>query len=364
MSLNLQAQGALRWPHWQRLAERWWRRWVYALTGLALGFFVLWLLQPEVAENHAQAQQAVAGLQQQLDTLSRTASKPPEPAPTSLIQRYWTHLPDAARQGQLWTDWQQVLAAHGLRLQSLQPVALGGFAASASTAGGSEQRSSLPHQAAALRVRGRFEDWTRLWAACAEAGPVCSLDRIRVAATEQASEVQIEVVLRLWMRPGEAAQTAQGGANAPEAAALAQQTDWTAPLLQTFGPHSGLALFVSDTPVGADMALRPAQPPATSASNESPAAAGLEALPQDPRQWPLARVRLAGLWQQGPERQAILSAGTQWARVSRGQRVTLEGHRVVAITDRGVSLRLASGPVIQLDWQAPVSDVKSTGGEP
>ena len=75
-----------------------------------------------------------------------------------------------------------------------------------------------------------------------------------------------------------------------------------------------------------------------------------EILSDDPQQWPLARLRLLGLWQQGPERLAILAAGPHWVRVSPGQRVTREGHRVVAITDAGVSLRLAQTPLLQLGW--------------
>ncbi len=73
-------------------------------------------------------------------------------------------------------------------------------------------------------------------------------------------------------------------------------------------------------------------------------------LTEDPRQWPLSRVRLVGLLQQGESRQAILTAGGHWARVSPGQRVTQEGHRVVAITHDGVSLRLAQGAQFTLDW--------------
>jgi Tfp pilus assembly protein PilP len=59
---------------------------------------------------------------------------------------------------------------------------------------------------------------------------------------------------------------------------------------------------------------------------------------------------LVGLLQQGDSRQAILTAGGHWARVIEGQRVTQEGHRVVAITDVGVSLRLAQGAQFALDW--------------
>lgn len=357
MSAQLKALGALGWPHWRRLAERWWRRWVYALTGLVLGFGGLWLLRPEVSEAHAQAEQAAAHLQQQWAKLTPATPKPPDQALTRQLQRHLASLPAWADQAQLWTDWQQVLAAHGLRLQSLQPVAA---PPSASTDGRSEAHTGLPHQAAALRVRGRFEDWTRLWAACAEAGPVCSLDRIRVAATEQADDVQIDVTLRLWMRPGDVIKPAQGAVSEEAAIAQAGQADWTAPLLQAFGPRSGVALFVPDSAGGGALV----GPVAIASVGASPATASLEVLPPDPQQWPLARVRLAGLWQQGNEHQAILSAGTHWAKVSRGQRVTLEGHRVASISQDGVSLRLAAGPVVRLDWLDQTAAVKSTGGEP
>jgi hypothetical protein len=81
-------------------------------------------------------------------------------------------------------------------------------------------------------------------------------------------------------------------------------------------------------------------------------------LPDDPHQWPLARLRLAGLWQQGGTRQAVLSADTHWAKVAVGQRVTLEGHRVVTITEEGVGLRLGQGPVFQLTW----AEARQVGG--
>jgi hypothetical protein len=83
-----------------------------------------------------------------------------------------------------------------------------------------------------------------------------------------------------------------------------------------------------------------------------------EVVSKDPQQWPLAQVRLLGLWRQGAEPQAILSAGPHWAKVSQGQRVTLEGHRVAAITDQGVRLQLAQGAVIEIPWAATTAKVK------
>jgi hypothetical protein len=84
-------------------------------------------------------------------------------------------------------------------------------------------------------------------------------------------------------------------------------------------------------------------------------------LPDDPHQWPFSRVRLAGLWQQGGERQAVLTAAGHSVMVAPGQRVTLEGHRVVAITDEGVHLRLRKGPWLPLAW-AEVRQAGPTAG--
>jgi Tfp pilus assembly protein PilP len=83
-----------------------------------------------------------------------------------------------------------------------------------------------------------------------------------------------------------------------------------------------------------------------------PAAATAPDLPEDPERWPLARLRLAGVWQQGADRQAVLVAGPHWVRVRPGQRVTLEGHRVQAISSEAVTLRAARGPVHVLHWEA------------
>lgn len=327
--------GNLRWPHLQRLAERWLRQWGYALSGLTLGLCGVALTHPEVSEEHAHVAQAVARLQQQLAAVPRVEAQPETPL-TPDAQRLLARLPVQAQQGRLWADWSRLLAAHALRLQSLQPMPV-------TAADG--RNGGLSSQAVALRWQGRFEDWSNVWAACALTGPVCSLDRISVVAMADSSEVQIDAVLRVWMRPDEV-----GADEWPGLAA------WIDPggVDQRPISRSSAALFAQAGAVswGRD-AARVAQttdPTAAAAAATSDLSAAAEALPEDPRQWPLARVRLVGLWQQGADRQAILSVGAHWAKVSLGQRVTLEGHKVAAITDDGVRLRLAQGPLFQLDW--------------
>lgn len=363
--------GALHWPHLQRLAARWWRRWVYALTGCSLGVALVWLAQPEVREDHAQAEQAVATLSQQLAAVPVAAATPPAQAMPSGVQGRLASLPAVTQQGQIWTDWQQVLAAHGLRLLSLRPLATEAVVLPASASGGAAQRASLPHQAAALRVQGRFEDWTRAWAACAETGPVCSLDRISVTALPQAAEVQIDVVLRIWMRPGEEDAKAQPHKGDEGAGAQALQTAWIVPSSASPLSRSVPALFAAEAAVSGALAGASAraedgtQATGAAATGAGAASAAAEDLPPDPRHWPLARVRWVGLWQQGSDRHAILSAGPHGAKVRLGQRVTQEGHRVVAIADDGVSLRLAQEPVIKLDGMRPAAEVHSMGsGKP
>ena len=352
------ASGSLAWPHLQRLAERWLRRWGYALTGLALGLSGMWLARPEVSEAHASAVQAVANLSQQL-------ARKPSGAAAQTTEKIWAAndqsatdaqrllqgLPAGSQPEHVWTTWQKILAAHGLRLQSLQPMP------PTSTPG---QSGALVSHAAAWRALGRFEDWARVWAACAESGPVCALERIQVVATEQAAEVQIDAVMRVWMRPDEKPAADGAGQAAAQPKGEAVPAEWMAdvrsdaPLsrrsrVALFAP--GLGAAAVDAQAHAGMAQGAA--PLANAKSDLAAASGAD-VPDDPHQWPYARVRLAGLWQQGDERQALLSAGPHSVRVMPGQRVSLEGHRVVDITDVGVDLRLGQGPVSSLAWADPL----------
>lgn len=329
---------AWRRPHLQRLLERWLRRWGFAIAGWVVGLSGVWLAQVQVSEDHASVAQAVAQLHQQLVALpDGVSSNPEKPLPPDQKHMLMS-LPVQARQGQIWVDLQQALTGSGLSLQSLRPLP-------PSLADGN--KADLPSQAVAVRLLGRFEDWSNVWSAFTQAGPVCSIDRISVTATAHPEEVQIDAVLRVWLRPGHVGVHAQ-----PEPDGAWDQLIRLEPRPLV---RSGAVLFAQTKGLSlGGGAMRLTESADASVSGVSGisgvAVAGPDPLPEDPRHWPLARVRLTGLWQQGADRQAILSAGPHWVRVSQGQRVTQEGHRVAAITDAGVSLRLAQGPMLMLGW--------------
>lgn len=340
------AWGAWRWPHLQRVWERWLRRWGFAISGWAMGFSVVWLAQMQVNEDHAYAAQAVEQVQQQLAALPKGLSDVHAKSISSDEKAMLSSLPGPAQQAQIWVDLQQVLAKGGLTLLSLRPLP-----ATLPVGRG------LPSQTVAVRVLGRFDDWATVWGAFNQTGAVCSIDRISMIATAQAAHVQIDAVLRVWLRHGDADLHAQ-----PES-----QSAWDKLALSPPWPQvrSGTVLFAQSKGVssGGD-APRLNELTETGAAHvaggsaAATAVATADPLPEDPRQWPLARVRLAGLWQQGVDRQAILSAGSHWVRVSPGQRVTQEGHTVAAITDAGVSLRLAKGPLLPLTWEERRDETK------
>ena len=352
MSLISLPSGALAWPHIQRLAQRGLRLWGYALAGLAMGLGGMWLAQPEVGESYDSALQAHARLSLQLTDLRSSATPTPaKVGPTkgdsvAQAQGLLRRLPLSTRPESLWAAWQQTLATHDLRLVLLQPMPPTG------TAG---RGAALLSHAAAWRVLGRFDDWVRVWAACAESGPVCALDRINVVATQQPGEVQIDAVMRVWMRSDEGQPS--------DALELA---DWMAAVQKGTRPsaHLRTALFAPGHSSVADLPppLADGLAAPTRTKGLSGGGASLSAMSDDPKQWPLAHIRLAGLWQQGDDRQALVFAGPHAVRVVPGQRISLEGHRVAAITDHGVYLRLGKGPTIELPW-SEVSQVGGSGGQ-
>jgi hypothetical protein len=342
------SRGGLNGLHVQRLLERWLRRWGFAISGWVVGFVAVGLAQVQVSEDHARVAQAVAQLHQQLAAL-------PHGLPDGSVKTLPTDeqgmlgsLPRLTRQGPIWVDLQHILTQRGLHLVSLRPLPLPLDKGSP---------ADLSSQALALRVQGRFEDWTRVWAELTHAGPLCSIERLSIAATARPTEVQIDAVLRLWLRPDEGdAQTPSEFVDAWDLLRLSRARPLERSEAVLFAQAKGLSL-------GED-AAQPIQLAETRAPNGSGVSAtaiggaAADALPEDPQRWPLARVRLAGIWQQGADRQAILSAGSHWVKVSPGQRVTQEGHRVAAITDAGVSLRLAQGPLWVLNWDERADNSK------
>ena len=341
---------SLRWPHLQRLAERWLRIWGFALSGLGVGLCGVWLTQSEVSDGHEQAVQAVAGLQQQWATLPGVLSAKPEKPLSSVEQNMLASLPGAIRQEHIWGDVQEALNQHGLHLLSLRPMP---------PTGADARNGGLSSQAMTVQLRGRFEDWTRMWATCALTGPLCAMDRISVLATAQADEVQIDAVLRVWMRPGEIGVLEGAGHDALFAPVSVEQRPPLRRGVVLFSPVKAVAVPAA----GEALRVSATTDPKPLLAQGAVGAAALDALPEDPRQWPLDRVRLVGVWRQGTQQQAILSAGAHWTRVVQGQHVTLEGHRVVAITDEGVTLRRAQEPLVRLHWDEKTTASKTGDGK-
>ncbi|PUE11670.1 hypothetical protein B9Z51_05185 [Limnohabitans sp. T6-5] len=335
--LDHHARGAA-WSQLQNKGARWLRRWAWGLGSALLGACAVVWGHSDVTDAYAQADQALKGTRQQLAAL-------PPPAPlkaqdAELEQRdVLARLPGQAQSGRIWQDLQQTLSQHGLRVLALRPLVselprkLPGRAAPLA-----DKVSPVPSQAVALRLIAPFERWVQAWAAFADAGPVWSVDNLSIVALPEASEVQIDAVLRVWMRPGDSTWQSWPGQDA--SSGQAKQVLRQAPAVQAsqlFAPPGSAALPV--TPAGLTRV------PANAAQPEP------DSLSDDPTHWPLARLRLAGVWQQGADRHAVLVAGPHWARVQAGQRVTQEGHRVVTITSEGVTLRPAHGPVHVLQWQ-------------
>ena len=312
---------------------------------------------PQV-QAHVQAEEAVARLQQQLTERSAPSWRIPVPqstqtstqTPTEGVQNLQpkaTGLHGPAQPNPLWPAVQQVLVGHGLRLLSMRPM-LQDAAQSPRTNPGA---SVLASQAVALRFSGRWEDWVSAWAALSRAGPYCAIDRIAVQAAAVPGEVQIDGVLRFWLPPGEAPLHAwlagvlgqQEGPAATLAPVHAKGSPAVRPRLSGL-PMGATPLFAP--PIGAGQTDRPspAPPETPTAASQNPS----DDLPPDPQHWPLARLRWLGWWQQGAERQAIVAAGSHWARVQAGQRVTREGHRVQALSEASLDLRLHQGPVLRL----------------
>lgn len=316
--------------HWQRLLARVMRRWGYACLGALVGGGLVWQAHEQDIESHLKVEQEVARLEQLLAALPASQTSPTvQPFPADFPVKL-ASLPGLDQAAPLWNDLHQAFAGQGLQWLFMRPVP---------PTVKPEAADRWPSQALVVRLKGRFEDWVQAWETLAEMAVLCSIDKISVAATAVPAEVQIDAVLRVWMRPvtlRESPQTGHVWQLFAQSEKRSTSEKW--PLLFTqarIGPAAPVTGTggVSVPAVGAEAVAPP-----------------LPALSEDPREWPLSRVRLVGLLQQGESRQAILMAGGHWARVSLGQRVTQEGHRVVAITDDGLSLRLAPGALFTLEW--------------
>lgn len=280
----------------QRTARRWAHRWIWALAAALAGLLGVIGWQADVVVQREHLQQQVQGLR-----AAAPAASTPGPAPSArrdLIDR----LPAQSSASRLGLDLQTGLASQGLQVLALKPQAL-------------HSGQPLPSQALALRWQGRFGDFGHAWASLVDAGPVWTIERLTVVPGLSAGTLQWDGVWRAWLRPDAAA---------PQA--------WPA-LWETSPGPAGVAGHDPFVPAVS----------AAAASGVGTSDAVPPGLPADPRQWPLAAIRLAGVWQQADKAQAVLSAGPHWVVVGAGTGLALEAYRVKAVHPDSVELQPLKG---------------------
>ena len=309
-------------PSWlQRQARRIYRRWVYACTAFFAVLLVMGLWQAETLEELWQAQGVLADLRVQVATQPRDlpgASDSAKGEAAQALSQSLAHLPGVSSRSLLWPALQQSFERHRLELLSLQPVS-------------DKVAAPLPSQAVALRLRGRFDDWGRAWTDLSEGVPVWTMERLRITPQAHAPWVDIDVLLRVWLRAD------QDGDKAWRGQTVSNTVSTQGPAVFFHGAPAGSEMVMALAPAGLDGALAAPQ----SSAVDSP----------DPKHWPMAGVRLLGVWH-GPQTvHAILAFGPHWVSAQVGHRVSQEGHRLVAIGDQAVSLRAGLEPVRVLTFE-------------
>lgn len=289
----------VRWPVMPSLQslERLVRRWAWALAGAFAGMGLVAVFAWEAYEEHDLWRYKVQALRAAHKAVpaKTAASSPAASDASSLVER----LPAQREVSALWLALQQGMAQRGLQVQDLRPQTL-------------LPAQGLSSQAVALRLQGRFVDGVQVWASLVDAGPVWTLDRLTVVPGVQAGQLQWDGIWRAWLRP-----------DAPSAHAWPAHWD-----LRAREGASGVDPFVTTK----------AAAPVAGASESLPAE-----LVEDPRRWPLAHIRLLGVWQQGGQWQAVLGAGAYWAVLAPGAPLAIEAYRVQAVRPEGVVLQAATG---------------------
>ncbi len=273
------------------------RRWAWAAGGFLAGLCVVCGWGSDALEQHTQLQQKLQDLRQAVQ-----GAAPPDARSSQLpeVMSGLELLPAVEDAPGLWLALQQGLQQEGLQVQSLRPQSL-------------QAGVALSSQAVAMRLHGRFSEAASAWASLVDAGPVWTLDRMTVTASGLSSQLQWEGVWRVWLRPD--APSEQGWPALWGTSAKSRSEPFADPFLSA--PVLALALESSG----------PAPVP----------------LPADPRQWPLAQIRLAGVWQQGDSRQAVLGAGPHWAVLGPGARLAFENYRIQKVHPDAVELQAATG---------------------
>jgi hypothetical protein len=332
---SLQARFQARW--------RWLvRRWVFALAGLGVGLSLGWgwMVSLDILSGYRKAVQALQDVQQQLaaQPQNRAAAAPVQPEAL-------TRLPVLGQQAGTWLALKQVLALHRVSVLSLRPL--------------QDLRSaSLPNQAVALRLQARFGDWVAAWSGLNQAGPVWSIERIRMSPMAVGGALEIDVVLRVWMREG------------PERREV--ETAWVQ--AASVHPSRGLDVAVFASPqatdqggvLGDELLVRPLIRPMNGQPNKASAAAirgahASEGVPSaslslvfapEPERMPFAPWRLLGIWEQAGLSQAFLASDTHWFRVRAGQTISQQGHRLETVAADRVVWRDPQGHLSTLTLES------------
>jgi hypothetical protein len=331
--------GGADWGIRVQAQSRWWaRRWGFAVAACLLAWALgVWWHSP-IWLARAQLKSEVQALQTQL--MAAPIVRPQIPGPMVLDEI--NRLPTTDQQELLWTHLQNTLTQHGVRLMGIQPV-------------NELVLAPLTSQAMSFRLQARFENWAGVWALMVSMGPIWSMDRLRVVPSTNKESVDIEVVWRLWSKPGASADTEHGVFFAVES------SDRPKVLL----PKEAVSIF--DLPFQINPKMNPeartGDMPVTAAvvgvSSES--AVVTDPLPKplifsnEPERLPMLPMRLIGIWRQGAQAEAVVANATHWFRIQEGRQLSIEGHRVWRIGREDMEVRDAVGRIqsIAMEVRAP-----------
>lgn len=284
------------------------RRLAVGVAAWLVGFMgVLWWAQEDL-EAWQVLQDEITQLQARLPEAGSAPPRATTLPPDSRVSA----LPDPAEDEAVWAWLQQGVQAQGLRLLALKPQPV-------------MHKGGLPEQPVLLHLQGRWSDWLAFVQALGAHAPWCLVDQwLVVPANPARGDVRIELQARLGLRP-----PALGRPPVPRV--------WPVWPVASANPPPGEALVFAQAGEG---------PVAAAVAPEGAAA---NALPADPRQWPVQELRLLGVWHQAGVSHAVLGAGLHQVVLAPGQRVGREAYRVRRVGDAEVELAaLATGPALHL----------------
>lgn len=278
-----------------------------AAWGLSLlvGAASVWLgWAPDAADVQA-LETEIGQLQARLQP-TQTDRPTPKTGPAELSPAW----PLRSEQTAASTWLQQGAQAHGLKVEAMHALPAG-------------PSTPLPEQPWRWRMQGRWGDWLSWEAALDAHAPWWVVDQWLVLPDEgSAGDVRMELQGRIGL------QAELPDAQPPEPA------DWPVWRHERLALAAGAAVFAPLPPVR-DAEGPQADPPAASASPE--------ALPSDPRLWPVSHLQLLGVWWQEGVAHAVLGRGLMQVTVTQGQRIGREAYLVRRITPAGVQLQDPQG---------------------